>query len=232
MLERIKLEINKGNACATIYRFLESIFVAQVKNIVNRNKSFSLAGRAYKYYYHRRNRTWENERVIEIPLIWDVVSQNRGRRILEVGNVLSRYFEIRHDVVDKYEKRHFVRSFDIADYRPDAGYDLIVSISTLEHVGFDEQPCEPEKIDKAMKNLESMLNPGGEMHVTLPVGYNQYLDLCIENKRFKFTKVYFFRRTSSANEWREAVWNDVRNAGYFKGKTCHANGLVYAIMKR
>jgi hypothetical protein len=232
VLEKIKFEINKGNPFVTFYDFFEGVLTAWFKKIVDRKKTFSLEGRTYKYYYHRRNRTWENERTIEIPLIWDVVSRKRGQSILEVGNVLSRYFEIQHDVVDKYEKNDFVHNADIVDYRPDKRYDLIVSISTLEHVGFDEQPVEPGKIGKAIKNLESLVNPGGEIHVTLPVGYNPSLDQSIDLKKLKFTQLHFFKRKSSTNDWQETVWDDVKNVTYYRGKTWHANGLVYAIIKK
>jgi len=53
----------------------------------------------------------------------------------------------------------------------------IVSISTIEHVGWDETPRDPKKIPLALENLATKcLAPGGEIVVTLPIGYNTYLD--------------------------------------------------------
>lgn len=66
--------------------------------------------------------------------------------MLEVGNVLSHYFPIHHDIVDKYEVCPGVINQDIADFLPQEKYDLILSISTVEHVGWDEQPQEPTKL--------------------------------------------------------------------------------------
>jgi len=52
----------------------------------------------------------------------------------------------------------------------------IVSISTIEHMGWDETPRDPKKIPLALENLIECLVPGGEIVVTLPIGYNTYLD--------------------------------------------------------
>jgi len=53
----------------------------------------------------------------------------------------------------------------------------IVSISMIEHVGWDETPRDPKKIPLALENLTTnCLALGGEIVVTLPIGYNAYLD--------------------------------------------------------
>jgi ubiquinone/menaquinone biosynthesis C-methylase UbiE len=57
----------------------------------------------YKYFYHKYNTTWRNERVVEIPIVWDIVKAYT-ENILEVGNVLSHYFAVNHVIIDKYEK--------------------------------------------------------------------------------------------------------------------------------
>ena len=51
----------------------------------------------------------------------------------------------------------------------------IVSISTLEHVGWDENTKDPDKIFQAIKNLKSYLVPRGKLIVTMPIGYNPCL---------------------------------------------------------
>src|SRR2546430_9278756 len=55
-------------------------------------------------------------------------------------------------------------------------YDLIVSVSTLEHVGYDEDPREPDKAARAVRNLLGLLAPGGTMLATIPIGHNRDLD--------------------------------------------------------
>ena len=43
-----------------------------------------------------------------------------------------------HDVLDKYEKGNNVINDDVVSFSTEVKYDLIVSVSTLEHVGWDE----------------------------------------------------------------------------------------------
>ena len=70
------------------------------------------------------------------------------------------------------------------DYRPDKRYDLTIYISTLEHVGWDEVPKEPQKILSAVTAMKALLRDKGKMLVTVPLGYNDFLDQCIKKTRF------------------------------------------------
>lgn len=196
-----------------------------------RQKTFMLDGQSYSYFYHTYNKTWKNERTVEIPVIWEIVRKYQGKDILEVGNVLSNYFSISHDILDKYEKAEGVINEDVVDFKPSKKYELIVSISTLEHVGWDESPKEPDKILRAIENMKSCLVRGGILAVTLPLGYNSYLDELLKEKKIGFTKVYFMKRIAADNKWVEARWEDVKDAKYnipFRG----ANGLAVGIIEK
>jgi hypothetical protein len=131
------------------------------------------------------NYTWRNERAVEIPILWEIVKNTKGN-ILEVGNVLSHYFPVKHDVIDKYEKAPNVINLDVVDLDSSKKYNLIVSISTLEHVGWDEKPREPKKIVYALRKLKECLNPGGKIVLTLPLGYNKEVDKLLEEKKNTF----------------------------------------------
>src|SRR5690349_21550974 len=180
-----------------------------------RNKSFRFDGREYEYLYHPYNRTWKNERGVEIPIFREVLLRHQGKRILEVGNVLSHYFPIQHDVVDKYEVSPGVINKDIVEFVPQQKYHLIVSISTLEHVGWDEQPQEPAKLLQAIEHLRSTcLAPGGSLIASLPVGYNRYFDDLLNNGKSPFTTQHFLKRISKRNYWVESDWEQCRNVPY------------------
>lgn len=154
-------------------------------------------------------------------------------RILEIGNVLSHYFSVKHDVVDKYEKNKNVINQDVVDFRPAKKYDLIVGISTLEHVGFDENPSEPMKILQAIENLISLLNPKGKIVVTLPLGYNRTMEKLIDEDKLKLTKRYCLKRISRDNEWIETDWKDANTATYdYHYLFDTANGLVIGIIEK
>jgi hypothetical protein len=176
-------------------------------------RTFSLGPRRYPYFLHPYNFTWSNERAVELPIVWDAVRQRAGGRVLEVGNVLSHYFPLRHEVVDKYERGRKVRNLDVLEVRGEPGYDLIVSISTLEHVGWDEEPKDPEKVIRAVRHLTAQLASGGRLVVTMPLGYNPPLDRLLAQGAVPFTRTSFLRRTATTT-WREAAWDEVAGCRY------------------
>jgi len=94
--------------------------------------------------------------------------------------------------LDKYEKGKGVINEDVVDFTPSRKYDLIISISTLEHVGWDETPKEPEKAAKAIENLKRCLNPGGKIVFTVPVGQNPCLDNLIKARKISTDQFYYF----------------------------------------
>lgn len=192
---------------------------------------FTLKGKTYNYFYHRYNTTWRNERAVEVPIIWDMVarSKSQGMHILEVGNVLSHYFSIQHDVLDRYDKARCVINQDVVDFQPSKKYDLIVSISTLEHVGWDEEPRDPEKILRALENLKTnCLTAGGKLVVTLPLGYNTEMDRLLREGKIHFMKQCYLKRVSADNKWIEVDWDDVKEAKR-NSPFPAANGLVIGI---
>ncbi|UCE37021.1 MAG: hypothetical protein JSW00_16240 [Thermoplasmata archaeon] len=193
-------------------------------------EKFEFQGRKYDYFWSERNFACITERAVEIPIIWELVKQYKDKRILEVGNVLWHYFPVDHDVVDKYEKAEGVINEDVVDFNPSEKYDLIVSISTLEHVGWDETPKEPKKILRAVDNLKECLAPKGKMVVTLPLGVNTEMDRLLAKDKIPFTKRYFLKRISSENRWKETTWDEVSNSKFGDPFHC-ANALVIGIIE-
>lgn len=176
-------------------------------------KTFTFQGRKYRYFYHKYNRTWMNGRAVEIPVLWDFVKRCEGS-VLELGNVLSHYFAVKHDILDKYEQSEGVINEDVVDFRPQKQYDLIISISTLEHIGWDETPRELTKVIRAVDNLISLLAPEGQFIATVPIGYNPELDRLLREGKVKYTKRDFMKQVSKKNIWAEARWGEVCNARF------------------
>lgn len=199
--------------------------------IFRSGRTFVLNGRKYPYFYHKYCRTWMNERIVEVPVVMEELRRLEGGNILEVGNVLSHYFQITHEVIDKYEKSDKSKNIDVVDFRPDKKYDLIVSISTLEHVGWDETPREPEKLIKAVKHLSGLLKKkGGRLIVTLPLGYNTEMDRFIKTGKLRFTETYLLKRVSADNRWAEAGLEEIGSIKYDE-PYISGNGLVIGIIK-
>jgi hypothetical protein len=165
-------------------------------------RSFAFNGSSYRYFYHRYNNTSETERAIEIPVALDFLRTQPAEAVLEVGNVLNHYAYFPHTVVDKYEIADGVLNVDISDFNPDQKYDAIVSISTVEHVGWDEEPFDPDKSLQAIYRLRQMLAPGGRMLLSIPIGHHAELDRAIQKGALACTTLRGLRRTRR-NNWVE-----------------------------
>ncbi len=200
------------------------------KRLFDSPKAFTFQGKTYTELWHRYNATWRNERAVEVPIIREMVSRAGGAAILEVGNVLSHYGAVHHQVLDKYEKTPGVINEDVCAFHPPRKYDLIVSISTLEHVGWDEEPREPRKVLDAFNNLRSLCAPGGRIVVTLPLGSNPFLDNLIREGKIEFTKQFYLERISPANEWREVEAIDFEAPRYDEWLPA-ANELLIGIIQ-
>jgi len=209
------------------YHFPKAIYRTYFKKSP---KTFIFQGATYNYFYHLYNYTYLNERTIEIPIVWKIASAYKGKRILEIGNVLSHYFSYQHDTLDKYEKGINIINQDVVDFRPQKKYDLILSISTFEHVGWDEDVKNPEKILIAVRNLKKCLVSGGKMVITLPFGYNFELDKLLEENKIDFTNQYYFKKIQSNNKWKEVKQDDILGINY--DNFLHsANGLFIGVIK-
>lgn len=167
------------------------------------NNFFIFHGIKYKYFYHLYNFTYRNERCVEIAIAKNKIKENNGKKVLEVGNVLSHYIKHDWDILDKYEKGDGIINEDIIDFNTSKRYDFIISISTLEHIGRDDGSNNPEKIFSVIKKLKTLLTPGGKIFFTIPVGYNKCLDDYIVNKKLELSEEYFMERISKNNKWHE-----------------------------
>lgn len=197
-------------------------------------KKFLFQGRAYNYFRHTYNKTWQNERAIEVPIVYEMVkkAESQRKRILEIGNVLKNYYGgLHHTVLDKYEKAPGVVNEDVVNFIPPHPFDLIISISTIEHVGWDEEEKSP-KFFKALAHLKkNCLADGGMLIITVPLGYNRYLDEFLERGELGFTVTYFLERISKNNRW---VKTNYEKAGIRKFGTPfpNANALMVGIYQK
>ena len=181
--------------------------------IFKSNRYFEFNGKKHKYFLGIYNKAWLNERTIEIPIILGLMKGYKKNQILELGNVLSHYFPVQHEIVDKYEKAKDVKNVDIINFKPSKKYDLIISISTIEHIGWDEKPKEPKKILKVIRNLKRCLSNQGKMIITFPLGYNSFLDGLIKED-VKFKEIFYFKRISKDNRWIETTFDKIKQIKY------------------
>ncbi|MFC1539673.1 SAM-dependent methyltransferase [Candidatus Latescibacterota bacterium] len=205
------------------WRFIYGILFLRFRS----RRTFTFKNKTYSYFYHRYNFTWDNERSVEIPIVMKQLAMNKDKNVLEMGNVLSHYFSPEWDILDKFDTGPGVISKDIIDFIPENKYDLVVSISTLEHVGFDDDVKNPEKILETMKKLkQNCLKPDGRMIFTMPLGYNQYMDEKLFDSSLGFDTMSFMKRISK-NEWCELPKDELGVVSY-ADEYIEANAIVVA----
>jgi hypothetical protein len=177
-------------------------------------RKISFSGETLPYLYRRYNLTCQNERAIEIPIFQAIVKHFPPEQVLEVGNVLSHYMPVKHTVVDKYEVAPGVLNEDVVDHRPGRTFDLIIAISTLEHVGWDEPSHDPEKLLPAIANLRTLLSRQGRLVVSMPIGYNPAVDRLAQDPNGLFKQVGYLKRMTRDNIWKQVPLQDVLGEKY------------------
>ena len=214
---------------AALWRLAETVHGLACRHL--KSRSFILGGRSYPYFSSQVSPvSWASERTVEIPVVLEILGSRPRARVLEVGNVLKVFVEGEHDVLDKYDQTPGIIRRDIVGFRPDRPYDLVVCISTLEHVGWDfGEAREPRRALAAFHAMRECLAPDGLLVVTLGLGYNEALDRMIDDGVVSFDRRLCLRRLGWRNAWREATWEEARVAPYdHRGPT--ANGLLIGLV--
>jgi hypothetical protein len=211
-----------------IYRFLYQPIIR-----ANPNQTFFFDGKQYRYCLASYNAAFVCERAIEVPIFSGIIASLAGKntkRVLEIGNVLSHYTPCHWDVVDKYEKAEPVLNVDIEEYNPPNRYDAIVSISTFEHIGFDEEPVDDRKVERCIAHIvDKCLAPKGVLVISIPIGYNKGLDERIRRHALRFDDLKAMIRVHRLNRWVEVpVSDDVFNRAY----DMVAKAVVFAYVRK
>jgi len=175
---------------------------------------FCFDGRTYEYFDHPHNTTRLNERAVEIPIARQWIADHGMD--LEVGNVLGHYGHAGHWVIDRYEPGRHVENMDVFDLA--SPVTSVVSISTLEHVRWDEPQRDP---DGAIRALEHLRCISERLFLTVGMGYHPALDRYLLYGPHKATRAAtllrngdgwvetdrpVWRRYGVSQSWAEAVW--------------------------
>jgi SAM-dependent methyltransferase len=191
-----------------------------------------------------------DERVIEYP--WVFANLSQGGLLLDAGSALNFLGLIRllkdsdHELMIYTlapERKCFWNesvSYHFGDLRnqpfKSGLFDNIVCISTLEHIGMDNQNYgyTSESISEndfilAVNEMSRVLKTGGNLLITLPYGYRDYvkwnnsifmrqfdaelLQLLIQSQPHIQFEVCFFKYT--AQGWQQASQDECENVHYF-----------------
>lgn len=223
MYKKITTVYNRGGAREILRRIIPYIRLTfknigiRIKIFFTRSKYFIFNDRKLKYFNHIYNYTHTNERTVEVPIVMSYLDDiNPTLRVLEVGNVLQNYaVKTKRDILDKYDHAIGLINSDVVDFQPHEKYDLIVSISTLEHVGWDESIKVEDKIPDALRNLKkNCLNKGGRLIATLPMGYNSFFDKWIRSDQEIFSNKFYLKRITLENDWVQVAYSQIEGVKF------------------
>lgn len=126
-----------------------------------------------------------NERVIEYPYVFSQLSRYPGiKSVLDIGSAFSLlpiqlatlgYQVTGLDIIDSGDTYHpnFVQIVsDLFDNKlPDNSFDAVISVSTIEHMGFGVfgDKVIPDADVRAFEIVHRLLKPGGVAIITVPV---------------------------------------------------------------
>jgi len=90
----------------------------------------------------------------------------------------------------------------------------VLSVSTLEHVGWDETKRDPDLALQPIAHLKRLLAPGGAALVTVPAGYHPKLDSAIRSGTIEFSSVRALRCDYPSMVWDEVAAEPTSGAKY------------------
>jgi hypothetical protein len=226
-LSKVKWFVNRFGWKEVALKPLRNVFAPLIIQTLPK-RTFRYKGEELPYIYHRYNMTWASERCVEVAIgRWWAAKFPTGS-VLEVGNVLSHYGPVQHQILDKFEKAPGVINKDIVNFCPRTKYELIFSISTFEHIGFDDENegSSGTKILAAIEACRSLLASSGTLVITIPINYNPQLDELIARERLPPNKrTFLFRRDYT--DWVETDQTTALQAKY-KKPFPYANAIMVA----
>ncbi len=147
------------------------------------------------YFHHPYGHTWNTEREIEIAIALRWLERN-PQDVVEVGAVMPYYQDnVKHEVIDPYDPRATIRDFM---ENQDLMLMNVLSISTIEHIGTTDYATNERQniVDKnaAINALKQILDDGENCLISIPIGYNHFLDSWLEEnldklKCFAYKKI-------------------------------------------
>lgn len=217
---------------------------------------------------YRYGKTFD-ERVIELPWFFSQVKNlYRGRKLnlLDAGSACNHRFYLEHlkeytDITimtlapEKHNSNNLFISYTYGDLREvpfkDNLFDIIVSISTLEHIGLDnsfylsnmiESKC--DDVFLCIDEIKRVLKPGGFFYFTVPFGkyinygWFQQFDLnLLERCRERFSPISYIEEFflydngwhySSAKECKYAQYTE----NFFQGGQAAAGAVACCMWKK
>jgi hypothetical protein len=190
--------------------------------------SFRYRGQVYPYFVDSYQNTRINERAVEVSIA--LARYNKAIRPLEVGAVLPHYIpdwpEQYHEVIDLHEDYPAVIRANVLTYSAIGQHDLVMSISTLDHLN------NVDEVMAAVGCMKSWVTRGKLVFATVPamqppeVGGGEWLDELVLSGDLDMSIARMDKTDPDNHEWREVSMDDKPLA--YNGRSNFAN-TVYIL---
>lgn len=197
---------------------------------------FGVLGRLLMKWHHARHGVptedfRSSERAIEVPLVIDFLSNCvRAKPVIEFGCVLPYYIlkrrnHIVYDLADQHPDnvRRDIRTLTDDDLRG-----VVISISTLEHIGTGEYGIKASDVS-AVDVLKRIIANAKSYFITFPLGCNKTLDDFVANAT-DLNEKYVTRAATDSNDWMVVEKADLTDVMKRYGTYLRAN-TICVLMK-
>jgi hypothetical protein len=167
--------------------------------------TFEYNGRVYPYITAEYQSTRKNERAVELPIALHYY--NEAGAVMEVGAVLPHYIpgwpKRAHPCIDLHEQFPAVINADVLTYEPMHMIDLVICVSTLDHLN------NADEVITAVERMKSWLVPGGLLFATIPanqpskVGGGPWLDDVVLSGALDMTMYRMDKVDPAGHNWQQ-----------------------------
>lgn len=182
---------------------------------------FSFQGRNYHYFDHPHNQTRINERTVEIPIGLDFIDLVGASDLVEVGCVTPYYQKCDHEVIDLTDDHPLSRKIDATEFSF-IGKNVL-SISTVEHVGFGDYGNQKKENNAAIFLCERIMRESKRYFVTWPLGFNKILDEWAFQRK---DGLFLSRQDGNKYLWQQKTLSELSDDNKVYGSFHCANSII------
>ncbi|HCH59281.1 MAG TPA: hypothetical protein DEV73_01550 [Candidatus Zambryskibacteria bacterium] len=73
--------------------------------------------------------------------------------------------------------------------------------------------------------MKKLLAPGGQLFITVPTSFNEFLHKLIMTHKMPFTNEYYLQRISYLNDWKQVQFTEIQLCDGYDSHYANANCL-------
>lgn len=181
-----------------------------------------------------------NERIVEVPFVFQNLNLEKGQEVLDFGcnesklsmELASLGYKVTGIDLNDYHFQHrnftFIKGDFLQNNFEEESFDAVVALSSVEHAGLKScnSPPFPKGDHKVLDEIFRILKNGGVLLLTVPFARKYYEDdfqraydnaaLYNLTHRFKVIKEEYFVRNDEKSEWIPCGKEEASQVAYIK----------------